>query len=70
MCSERGPSSAFRERPVDRRERCYCSVPESVQVILRKIQILSFESPAGGGSNAVKRSSFTCFVPNENRYAA
>ena len=43
MCSERDFGSATRERPVDRPGICYCSVPESIQVVLRRIQILSFD---------------------------
>jgi hypothetical protein len=43
MCSERDFGSATRERPVDRPGICYCSVPESIQVVLRKVRILSFE---------------------------
>lgn len=43
MCTERDAGSAARERPVDRPGICCCSVPESVQVVLRRIQILSFD---------------------------
>ena len=52
MCSERDLGAAFREGPVDRQEICYCSVPEAVQVVLRKVQILSFADPRGVGPAA------------------
>jgi hypothetical protein len=58
MCSERSLGSAYSERPVDRLEPCYCPVPESVQVILKRIQILSFEASMGVGPNAAKCSPF------------
>lgn len=54
MCSERDFGSATRERPVDRPGICYCSVPESIQVVLRRIQIPSFDDftkVASGGGN-------------------
>lgn len=63
MCFERGLGSASRERPVDRPEPCYCLVPESVQVILERIQILSFEASTGG-QNAVKPFPLSAPVPN------
>jgi hypothetical protein len=44
MCLERNFGSAC-ERPVDKPATCHCSVPESVQVVLRRIQILSFDPP-------------------------
>jgi hypothetical protein len=54
MCSERDLISAARERPVDRPGICHCSAPESIQVALRRIQILSFddftEVRSGGGN--------------------
>ena len=54
MCSERDLVSAARERPVDRPRLCHCSVPESIQVVLRRIQILSFDDftkvGSGGGN--------------------
>jgi hypothetical protein len=43
MCSERDLVSAARERPVDRPGICHCSAPESIQVVLRRVQILSFD---------------------------
>jgi hypothetical protein len=70
MCSERGLGSAYSERPVDRLEPCYCPVPESVQVILKRIQILSFEASIGVGPNAAKRSPLHASFPNEDRQAA
>jgi hypothetical protein len=70
MCSERSLGSASRERPVDRLETCYCPVPESVQVILKRIQILSFEASMGVGPNAAKRSPLHASFPNEDRQAA
>lgn len=54
MCSERDLVSGMRERPVDRPGICYCSVPESVQVVLRRVQILSFDdftTVGSGGGN-------------------
>jgi hypothetical protein len=51
MCSERDLRSTIREGPVDRQGICYCSVPESIQVVLRKIRILSFEDSSGVGSS-------------------
>ncbi len=56
MCSERGPGPASRERPVDQPETCYCPVPESVAVILKRIQILSFEPSTGGRFRLVDRA--------------
>jgi hypothetical protein len=44
MCSERYWGSAARERPVDRLGICCCSAPESIQVVLKRIQILSFDA--------------------------
>jgi hypothetical protein len=70
MCSERGLSSASQERPVDRSETCYCPVPESIQTILRRIQILSFEASTGEGPNTAKRSSLYASFPNETRRVA
>jgi hypothetical protein len=52
MCSERDLRSALREGPVDRKGVCYCSVPEAVQVLIKKIQILSFDESTGVGSAA------------------
>jgi hypothetical protein len=52
MCSERDLGSAARERPVDRPKICYCSVPESVQIVLRRIQILSCDDLKEVGSDA------------------
>ncbi len=49
MCSERSLGSASRERPVDRPETCCCRVPESVQVILKRIEMLSFADYTEGG---------------------
>jgi hypothetical protein len=49
MCSERDLGRSLREGPVDRAGVCHCSMPESVQVVLRKIQILSFDNSAGVG---------------------
>ena len=69
MCSERGLGSASRERPVDRPE-IYCPVPESVEAILKRIQILSFEAFTGGVSNAATRSPLHASFPNEDRQAA
>ena len=70
MCSERGLSSATSERPVDRLQTCYCPVPESVHVILKRIQILSFEASMGVGPNAAKRSPLHASFPSEDRQAA
>ena len=70
MCSERSLGSASRERPVDQLESCYCPVPESVQVILKRIQILSFEASIGVGPNAAKCSPSRASFPNEDRQAA
>jgi len=70
MCSERGLGSASRERPVDRPKTYYCPVPESVEVILKTIQILSFEASTGGVSNAAIRSPLHASSPNEDRQAA
>ncbi len=73
MCSERGLGSASSERPVDRLDTCYCPVPESVQVILKRIQILSFEASEasmGVGPNAAKHSLLHASFPNEDRQAA
>ena len=50
MCSERDLISAIRERPVDRPEICHCPVPESIQVLMRRIQILSFDDFTRVGS--------------------
>jgi len=69
MCSERGLGSASRERPVDRWAICYYPVPESFQVILRRIQILSFEASTGGVANALRLPPHSSF-PNEDRQAA
>lgn len=65
MCSERSLGSASRERPVDRPETCHCTVPDSVQVLLRRIQIISFEASRGGGPDTGKRSSLHGSPPNE-----
>ena len=70
MCSERGLRSASSERPVDRSETCYCPVPESVQVILKRIQILSFEASMGVVPNAAKCSPLHASFPKEDRQAA
>lgn len=70
MFSERSFGSASSERPVDQLESCYCPVPESVQVILKRIQILSFEASLGIGPNAPKHSPLHASFPNENRQAA
>jgi hypothetical protein len=70
MCSERSLGSAYSERPVDRLEPCYCPVPESVQVILKRIQILSFEASMEVGPNAAKRSPLHASFRNEDRQAA
>jgi len=70
MCSERSFGSASSERPVDQLESCYCPVPESVHVILKRIQILSFEASMGVGTNAAKRSPLRASFPNEDRQAA
>ena len=70
MCSERSLGSAYSERPVDRLEPCYCPVPELVQAILKRIQILSFEASIGVGPNAAKRSPLHASFPNEDRQAA
>jgi hypothetical protein len=56
MWSERGLGSASSERPVDRLETCYCAVPGPVQVILKRIQILSFEASMEVGPNPARRS--------------
>lgn len=50
MCSERDLRSALREGPVDRQGTCYCSLPETVRVVLRKVEILSFDEHTGVGS--------------------
>ena len=52
MCSERDFRCALREGPVDRDRVCYCSVPEAVQVVVRKVQILSFDESMRIGSAA------------------
>ena len=70
MCYERGLGSASSEGPVDRLEPCYCPVPESVQVILKRIQILSFEASIGVGPNAAKRSPLHASFRNEDHQAA
>jgi hypothetical protein len=69
MCSERGLGSASSERPVDRLQTCCCPVPESVQVILKRIQILSFEASMGVGPNAAKRSPSHASFPSEDPQA-
>jgi hypothetical protein len=55
MCSERDLGSAPHERPVDRPKICHCSVPESIQVVLRRIQILTFDdfTRVGSGSGNI-----------------
>jgi hypothetical protein len=58
MCSERDLKAVLREGPVDRQGVCYCSVPESVQVILRKVQILSFDDRKGVGYAANKITTY------------
>lgn len=58
MCSERDVRAALREGPVDRRGVCCCSVPDSVQVILRKVEILSFDDPKGVGSAIDKITTY------------
>jgi len=70
MWSERSLGSASSERPVDQLESCYCPVPGSVQVILKRIQILSFEASMGVGPNAAKHSPLHASFPNEDRQAA
>ena len=70
MCSERGLGSACRERSVHRPETCCCPVPQSVEVIIKRIQILSFEPSTGGGPNATKRFPLHDSFPNEDRQAA
>ena len=70
MCSERGLGSVSRERPVDQWAICYCPVPESFRVILRRIQILSFEASAGGVANAAIGSPLHSSFPSEDRQAA
>lgn len=65
MCSERSLGSASRERPVDGPETCCCLVPDSVQVILKRIQILSFDASRGGGPETGKRSLSHSPQPNE-----
>ena len=52
MCTERDSGSAARERPVDRPGICHCSVPESIQVVRRRIQILSFDDFTAVGFGA------------------
>jgi hypothetical protein len=62
MCSEQDLVTAMRERPVDRPGICHCSVPESVQIVLRRVQILSFddftEVGSGGGNMSLVNSRF------------
>jgi hypothetical protein len=70
MWSERGLGSASSERPVDRLETCYCAVPGPVQVILKRIQILSFEASMEVGPNVAKRSLLHASFPDEDRPAA
>ena len=62
MCSERDLGNTARERPVDRPGMCHCSVPESIQVVLRRIQILSFDDfttvgPSAGNITSVNAPS-------------
>lgn len=52
MCTERDVGLAARERPVDRPRICYCAVPESIQAVLRRILILSFDDFTKVGSGA------------------
>lgn len=70
MCSERGLGSAACERPVDRPKTYYCPVPESVEVILKRIQILSFEASTAGVLDAAIRSPLHASFPNEDLQAA
>ncbi len=70
MWSERSLGSASSERPVDQLESCYCPVPGSVQLILKRIQILSFEASIGVGPNAAKHSPLHASFPNDDRQAA
>jgi len=70
MWSERSLGSASSERPVDQLESCYCPVPGSVQLILKRIQILSFEASIGVGPNAAKRSPLHASFSNEDRQVA
>jgi hypothetical protein len=70
MCSERGLGIASRERPVDRADTCYCLVPESVHVTLKRIQILSFETSTEGGSNPAEQCPLHTSFRNEEPKAA
>jgi hypothetical protein len=70
MCSERGLGSASRERPVDRPETCYCPVPESVQVILKRIQMLSFADCTEGGPYAGNCTPVHAWFSQEDAQAA
>jgi len=70
MSYERGMVPISRERLVDRPATCYSLVPESVEAILGRIQILSFEGSAGGQHNAAKPFPLPPSSPNENRKTA
>ena len=57
MCSELDLGSAARERPVDHPRSCRCSVPESIQIVVRRIQILSFEDFPTVGSRGHNKAT-------------
>jgi hypothetical protein len=62
MCSERDWGSVAHERPVDRPGICCCSAPELIQIILRRVQILSFDDFHGGPTWRGQREFGACFV--------
>lgn len=70
MSSGCGIDSDLRERPVDRPTTCYRPVPQSVEVVLRRIQILCFDTLTEGGHNAAKRIPLTAPLPNDDRKTA
>ena len=57
MCFERDSISATRERPVDQPKSCQCSIPESIQIVARRIQMLSFDDLAPVGSGEEKKAT-------------
>lgn len=51
MCSERDLVGSIRERPVDP-GICHCSLPKSIRVVVRRIQILSIDACITGGTRS------------------
>lgn len=66
MCSERALRSGLRDGPVDSLRVCHCSLPESVQVILGKIQILSFDYLTIRQESDLPRTRLSRYIPSRS----